>query len=412
MFIYRSLIVLLTPLLLLHILWQAVRCKQWRYFAQRTGLDYCDIPPGCIWFHCASVGEVKTVLPLLEACHRQLPEQQFLITSNTATSREIVIKHNRDYLYHAYCPMDWRGSVRAFLNSTRPEAAYLIETELWPNLIDLCHNEGIAVTILNGRLSEKTLSSGSWMLHTYRHVLGMVEAVYTRNQLDRDRYIQLGAAADKTRAIGDLKFAVTTPATTGKQRLTRRDYVLVVSTHEDEEKQIASACRNLMQHTLFVIAPRHPERGNSIAAQLHRLGLNIAQHSRHDAIDDDTQVYLLDTIGELDSWYGDALVVVVGGSFVNIGGHNIIEPLAHHRAVIYGPHMHNFAELDEIVQVNEAGVKLGGANELAPQLQQWLHDRAARQVMEQRAARLMQQFENTLPAYVDIVLAKTYSSAA
>ena len=406
MFIYRSLIVLLSPLLLLHIVWKAAQCRQWQYFAQRLGMDYCDIPPGCLWFHCASVGEVKTILPLLDACHARAPELRFLVTSNTPTSREIILKHARDYIHHAYCPMDWRRCVRAFLNTTRPVRCYLIETELWPNLIDLCHSQTIPVVILNGRLSEKTLHSSDWMLRTYRHVLKQINSVYTRNPLDRERYIQLGANADKTRAIGDLKFAATTPSSVDKQQLTQRKYILVVSTHDDEETQIAKACQALLQDTLFVIAPRHPERGNSVAAQLHRLGLNIALHSKHDPIDDDTQVYILDTIGELDKWYGDALAVVMGGSFVNIGGHNIIEPLAHHRAVVYGPHMQNFAEIDEIVQVNEAAIQVASVDELAQLLQQWSSDNSKRQAMEQRAAQLMQQFENTLPAYVDIVTSK------
>ena len=406
MFIYRSLIVLLSPLLLLHVIGKALQCRQRRYFAQRLGMDYCNIPPGCIWFHCASVGEAKTILPLLDACHARAPELRFLVTSNTSTSREIVLKHARDYIHHAYCPIDWRRSVRAFLNATRPVRCYLIETELWPNLIDLCHHQATPVVILNGRLSAKTLYSSNWMQRTYQRALKQVKAVYTRNPLDRDRYIQLGSDPDRTRAIGDLKFAATTPPSISKQQLTQREYILMVSTHEDEEIQIAKACQALLKNTLFVIAPRHPERGGSVAAQLHRLGLHIALHSKHDSIDDGTQVYILDTIGELDKWYGDAITVVVGGSFVNIGGHNIIEPLVYHRAVVYGPHMQNFSEIDEIVQVNEAAVQVETVDKLAQQLQYWLTHKTSRHEMEQRAAQLMQQFENTLPAYIDIVLSQ------
>ncbi len=411
MLLYRSLIVLLTPASLLHIIWKALQCRQWWYFSQRMGFDYCHIPPGCIWFHCASVGEVKTLLPLLDALHQRMPEKHFLITSNTATSRELVLKHARNWLSHAYCPFDWRSRVKAFLNATRPQRCYLVETELWPNLIELCHHQHIPTVVLNGRLSEKTLYSSDWMLRTYCHVLQHIDAIYTRNHLDRERYIQLGAPEQITEAVGDLKLASRPPDTIEKQAQTKRAYVLAVSTHDDEEQQIMQACTALTKDgTLFVIAPRHPERGNAIATQLQRLGLVVAQYSKQQHIGDDCQVYLLDTIGELDKWYGDALAVIVGGSFVNIGGHNIIEPLRHHRAVVYGPHMQNFADIHDIVQINKAAVQLESASTLASQLSTWISDSNERKGMQQRAARLMQQFENTLPVYVEIIVKEAVGS--
>ena len=411
MFIYRGLLVLLAPILLIHIIWKALQCGQWQYFAQRIGIDFTSLKHNSIWFHCASVGEVKSIFPLLDELHNRLPAQHFLVTSNTATSRVIVNKYNKNWIEHAYCPVDWRSSINAFLKSVKPAQCYIIETELWPNMIDVCSQQQIPIAILNGRLSEKTMHSQNWMLRTYKQVLRHIQAVYTRTELDNKRYLQLGAKKETTKVVGDLKLAAVSVNNNDIQTLTKRDFVLIVSTHADEEKKILQACETLLGNVLFVIAPRHPERSGAIASQLHNMGLHIAIHSKHDAIADDTQIYILDTIGELDQWFGTAQAVVMGGSFENIGGHNIIEPMSYHRAVVYGPHMQNFADISDIALAADAAIQVESYSALQQQLANWLHNKSAQHEIEQRAAALISQFETTIPTYADIVTTRLVDTA-
>ena len=414
MFIYRTLLILLSPLIILHVLWKALQCRQWHYLTQRLGFGFDNIQHNQPWFHCASVGEVKSLLPLLEELHRRLPTQTFFITSNTPTSKAIVQKFNKSWIQHAYCPVDWRNSMRIFLITTKPAQCNLIETELWPNMIELCNHNNIPVTIYNGRLSEKTTNSSRWMLKTYRHILKYVDATFTRSETDLARYTQLGSDSDHTFSIGDLKLAAKPLNSTNKQTdtqsitqtITERDYVLVVSTHKPEELKIAQACQGIMARTLFVIAPRHPERSSIIASELQVLGLNIAVHSKNEPVTEATHIYLLDTIGELDLWYTGSLAVIMGGSFANIGGHNIIEPLSYFKPVLYGPHMQNFIELSDIALSANAAVQLTDYDELANHINKWVADESSRHAFTGNAKQLMTQFENTVPTYADIFISR------
>ncbi len=403
MFTYRLFFVLLTPVLFIHIVWKAIQCRQWLYFKQRLGFSCPAKRNKVTWFHCASVGEVKTVLPLLEKLHQTQPEQHFVITSHTATSRELVVKSGQPWLSHMYLPLDWRSAIKRFLHAVKPERCILFETEIWPNLIDLCDKQRIPVTIINGRLSSKTMNQPAWLASAYRYSLPLIDNIYTRSEQDRERYIKLGADEKTTTTLGDLKLAGRKESDGKTQAVTRREYILVVSTHDDEEVQITRHCQALLEQTLFVIAPRHPHRSNTVAKQLHHMGLNIAIHSKRDAVKEDTHIYLIDSIGELDAWYPGAQSVVVGGSFVNTGGHNIIEPLAFDKAVVYGPNMQNFSDLNALVLEHEAAIQVDDYPQLAEQLTHWQKDSTAKNRIEQRAQVLVHQFESTLPAYVEVL---------
>lgn len=410
MFIYRILLILLSPIIFLHVLFKAIQCRQWQYFSQRLGTGFTGIKQNQPWFHCASVGEVKALLPLLQELHTQLPATHFLITSNTATSREIIIQFNKNWIQHAYCPIDLRNTMRSFLLQTKPLQCNLIETELWPNMIELCHHHKIPIAIYNGRLSKKTTQSNRWMLAVYKHVLKYIDTIYARSEADRERYIKLGSGSQHTSTVGDLKLVTPNIDDITCQNLTQRDYMLAVSTHDPEEFEFMRACHGLLHEHLVVIAPRHPERGNTLAKQLRSINLRVAMHSKGDNITDNTQVYLLDTIGELDKWYGNATMVVMGGSFTNIGGHNILEPLNYHKAVVYGPHMHNFSELNDIVLSAQAAIQVTTYRQLQTQLQAWLDDAGKRQLVENNAKKMLSKFEHTIPAYADIFVSRLAST--
>ena len=192
MFIYRLLNFLLFPLTFSYICWKAVRHKQKRYLKQRLGIGLGGIPKNCLWLHCASVGEVNTALPLLHELHRRNPEQNFLITTNTPTGAEVVIRQQQAWLFHAYLPFDWMLSITLFVSALKPVALCVLETELWPNLFSICHSRKVPIVIINGRLSPKTTSTYKWVRKVLGQLLLLTEHIYARSQADHDAFVKLG----------------------------------------------------------------------------------------------------------------------------------------------------------------------------------------------------------------------------
>jgi 3-deoxy-D-manno-octulosonic-acid transferase len=401
MLLYRFLTVLFSPLIFNHLLWKSLRFKQSRFLLQRLGFKLDHVPQKCVWFHCASVGETNTALSLIYELHKRNPSQTFLITTNTTTGAEIVLKQKQSWLFHAYLPMDWVSTTRRFVNRVQPLALYIIETELWPNLVDTFYKKNIPVTIINGRLSKKTTSTNRWIKSVYRRTLEHIEHVYVRSETDRALYLQLGAGENKVSVLGNLKFIPPNIDNVTPQQTTDRDYVVVASSHDSEELQITECWKQLNRDELLVIAPRHPERGEQISKQL--AGYNIAMRSKDQPVTEDTQVYLLDTVGELTSWFADAKIIVMAGSFIHRGGHNILEPAHFGKAIIFGPHMESFNDEVEILLSGNAALQASSIDDLKNLLPTLLDSAAAREQLQTNATKTVAPFATILSDYADVV---------
>jgi len=341
---YRLLTILFLPVILGHILWLSLKNRSGRYFLQRLGFNYAGLPLSSLWFHCASVGEVNTLMPLLKNIHQQRPEIKIIITTNTITGGKIVRQQQLDYLYHSYLPFDWSFTVNRFIQTVKPLSLQVMETEIWPNLFSACKRSGISINIINARLSSKTTSAKPWIKAILQNSLANVNAIYARTEQDAEAYLQLGAESDKVTTVGNLKLSTALPCGTDSANdrdhfLIDREYVLVASTHKNEEANISKIWKSLDREELLIIAPRHPERMPSILKQLDIK--DIAIRSKNDSITSMTQLFILDTVGELKNYFANAKLVIMGGSFETIGGHNILEPAAFNRAIITGPYMEN-----------------------------------------------------------------------
>ena len=402
MFLYRLLNFLLIPLTLSYLCWKAVRHKQLRYLKQRLGVGLGGIPKNCLWLHCASVGEVNTALPLLHELHQRKPGQNFLITTNTPTGAEIVIRQQQSYLFHAYLPFDWMLSVTLFISTIKPTALYVLETELWPNLFSICHSRKVPVVIINGRLSPKTTSTYKWVRKVLGQLLLLTEHIYARSEADRVAFIKLGANKNKVTLIGNLKYSPPALNTIEKPNISN-EYVVAASTHDDEEIQILQCWLKLDRHELLVIAPRHPERREEILKQLTHLTDSISVRSRNDAITETTRVYLLDTVGELNNWFAGARLVIMGGSFIPRGGHNLLEPAHFGKAVIFGPSMENFREEAQLMLKKHAAVQVSSIEKLCDQLQHFLANPKALQSLENNVAEATADFSHIVDDYADII---------
>ena len=353
---YRIVWLLAMPVLCLYTIWRALQDGGWCYFKQRFGLGY-PLLERPVWIHCASVGEVKAALPLLPFIlqHTTCP---LLVTTNTPTGKAVLRQYLSARVRHVYLPLDFVCAVRAFMGRLRPQVGFVMETELWPHLFQGCYYAGVAVVIVNGRISQRTLQAQHWLKAAYRFCL-QYAFVLARSEQDQARFFALGAPAERVRVVGNIKFAMLNQQADRLEDLLPRRFVLAASTHDDEEYRLASVWVGLnVQDTLLVIAPRHPDRTPAILRQLAPLALNIAVRSRGEDVREDTQVYLADTLGEMGHFFAHAQWVFMGGSLVARGGQNILEPAYFAKAIVVGPHMENFADEVQLLKAHEAIVEV------------------------------------------------------
>jgi len=407
MLFYRLLIILLSPVILGHIIWKSVSNKQGRYFWQRLGFSYSKLPKNCLWFHCASVGEVNTLLPLLKNLHKRNIKLNFIITSNTITGSKIVKQQKLNYLFHSYLPFDWRFSVSRFLSTASPTALYVLETEIWPNLFSVCHDKGIGIHIINARLSSKTTTAKPWVKSLLKTALSKVDSISARSEQEAQAYELLGADKNKISTVGNLKLttALNNDQSTKDNNFSiNREYVLVASTHEDEELQIYTLWKKLNREELLVIAPRHPERAASIIKKLDCNNFSI--RSKKQPITDKTKVFLLDTVGELKNYFKNAKLVIMGGSFTAIGGHNILEPASYNSTIITGPYMENFKEELELMIDKNAIIQAASYQALDKELTTLLDDKNYRTSLQKNTNEFTHNAEAILESYTTLILKK------
>ena len=349
---YRLLSVLLLPIWLLQALWhgkaQGLKC----YFRLRFRGEEARAKTAQTWVHASSVGEIEAVTPLV----RELIDsgESILLTSFTATGYKSIKRNFNDSVEASIIPVDFVWTCKRFLRRHRLKLCLLMETELWPEMLYQSARRGIPIVQINARLSRKSLQAPTFVRSLLRRSISYISLHLTRNDTDRSRLIQLGADPLKIRIIGNLKSS--TDLLTSYPNLIEREYLLIASSHEGEEIMLLSQPAALNGKLLIVIAPRHPARGRTIQQQLSQLGLNHATRSQSQPIDAQTQVYLADTLGELKALMAHARIVIMGGSFDNTGGHNLIEPAALARAIITGPSDDNIREDikllgDAIIQV-------------------------------------------------------------
>jgi 3-deoxy-D-manno-octulosonic-acid transferase len=404
MLFYRLLTIILSPIILGHIIWISIKNRQSKYFWQRLGFGCSHLPENSLWFHCASVGEVNTLLPLLNNIHQKDGKLKFIITTNTVTGKRIVTSQKLDYLFHTYLPFDWNHSTKRFLATTKPTAVYIMETEIWPNLFTNCFSNNTPITLINARLSKKTTSANTWIKSLLKKTLSNVSAIYTRSDKDKQLYINLGAKKELVNTLGNLKLTTTLHNAPKTNTLfsSERTYVLVASTHKEEELQIYNIWKELKRKELLIIAPRHPERSTVIVKQLNCREISVK--SKSDAITNRTQVYLLDTIGELKNYFLNAQFVIMGGSFSPIGGHNIVEPASFNSAIITGPHMENFNEELELMLRKKAILQVSSIEKLKQQIEKLLENAEYRNTLKNNTKKLLDNSTKTLDVYTNYIL--------
>lgn len=340
-------------------------------FAERKGQAGRPRPKGPLaWIHAASVGEVQSVLSLLERLRAERPWLPVLVTTGTITSAALCAERLPDGAFHQFVPVDRLPWVRRFLDHWRPDLALWVESELWPNLVGECQRRAIPMVLINGRMSPRSFAGWQRAPSLVRPLLAGFETCFAQSEVEADRFERLGATAVKR--AGNLKFdARPLPADQSElERLTHaageRPVWLAASTHPGEEATIFAADRRLRgtrPDLLTILVPRHARRGPEIAAQAQAAGLTAVRRGAGALPDAGTELYLADTMGELGLFYRLARIAFIGGSLVPHGGQNMVEAARLDCAVITGPHTHNFAEVvaemeraNAIARVADAGM--------------------------------------------------------
>jgi len=380
--IYRILVAGLLPLVIPVLkIRDRLRGKRRPSFSGRFARDLPDLPTGCIWLHAVSVGEVEIARRLVREFDALGSEFPVLITATTATGLDLARRTMGNTVTVIPCPLDLPGALGRVFDAARPRALVVVETELWPEMLFQAGRRGVPTAVINARLSDSSFRSYRRVRRLLRPLLEPLSLVLARSRVDAGRFAELGVAPVKIRTAGNIKYDLEPDPNplpwieAVRSAAGERPIVVAGSTMEGEEAVVLDTVSRLDaagQPVLLVLAPRHPERFEAVADLVTRRGLGLTRRSEGKAPTGDTEVFLLDTIGELARAYRTAAVAFVGGSLAVTGGHNPLEPAVWGVPVLSGPHIHNFAEVyDEMTAAGAARLVADG-DELAAALVHWL----------------------------------------
>jgi 3-deoxy-D-manno-octulosonic-acid transferase len=373
----------------------ALALLAWRAVREGTGaggllerLGYgAPLPPGALWVHGASVGEVQAAAALIGALRARDPAAPVIVTSVTPAGRARAASLYAGQASVRYLPLDLPGAVQRFVGRANPAILIVLETEIWPTLYHACRRHGTPIVLASARLSARSARRYAWVRALTRAALAGV-TVAAQSALDAERFAAIGVDPARLSVLGNLKFDVELPpqAAAAGERLratlgSDRPVWVAGSTHEGEEAAVLAAHARLRARypqALLVLAPRHPARFAHVAALLERAGSAWLTRSSGAAVLPGTEVLLLDTLGELVAFYAASDLAFVGGSLVPVGGHNLLEPAALGRPVLTGPWNGNAAGVAQLLIGAGALHVVHDAGELAARLGEYLADDAAR----------------------------------
>jgi 3-deoxy-D-manno-octulosonic-acid transferase len=337
-----------------------------------------------------SVGEVLIARALLPELRERYPKLRVFLSTTTMTGQQIA-RNNLQYVDEVfYFPFDFSFIVNRILKLVKPRLFMMMETEIWPNLLRACHDAGVKTMLVNGRISSRSYPRYRLARPFFRRVLRHVDRFCMQSEESARRIVDIGADRERVTVTGSLKFESlerpgAVPAERGRNRVLRyfrispdRPVIIAASTLRGEEEPLLEAFQRIratMSSALLIIAPRKPERFDDVERLARRAGWNVARRSelRVDA-EPRQDIVVLDTIGELAQLFQVATAVFVGGSLVDSGGHNILEPAVFGKPIVFGPYMQNFAEIAQTFLDNGAAVQVRNGRELETVLLELLGD--------------------------------------
>ncbi len=400
-------------------LWvRSLKFKGYRYrWLERLG--YVPLPPleKVLWVHAVSVGEAVAAIPLIHRIRQQYPQTPILFTTTTPTGSERVQAAFKDVLgkqiYHCYLPYDLPWALNTFLGRIKPKLLVLMETEIWPNLLQACNQRNIPVLIANGRLSPISARRYQWLGSFMKDLVQPISGVAVQSSLDASRFQNLGIKPENIWETGNIKFDLQLPnylAEAGQELRrelgTNRIIWIAASTHEGEETLVMDVYRALKTRftdLLLFLVPRHPDRFNKVANLCTERGFNMVRRSQKQPLDNTVDIFLGDTMGEMPLFYAASDIALVGGSFVPVGGHNLLEPAALGIPVLTGPILFNFVAISEMLTQAKGATIVHNENELKEQLTLLIENTTLRHAQGQKAKTVVEENRGALDKLMNLI---------
>jgi 3-deoxy-D-manno-octulosonic-acid transferase len=405
--LYSFLLYLLAPLVLLKLYLRGRKAPAYRLrWGERFALFSENQKKKVIWFHTVSVGETEAAFPLIHNIQRRYPDQTILVTTTTPTGSARVKALFKGTVEHVYLPYDLPDAVTRFLSHFSPSIAVMIETEIWPNLFHQCHQRNIPLLIINARLSEKSTRGYQKLKQLTGEALGKVSHIAARSENDAERFISLGAPTAIVSVAGNIKFDLKLSTDLRKEAeeirqslFLQRPTLIAASTHEKEDEKVLAAFKEIRKailDVLLILVPRHPERFDTVAALCQKEKFSLIKRSNEKPCSNQTDVFLLNTMGELKLFSTAADIAFVGGSLVPTGGHNVLEPAAAGVPVLFGPHMFNFSEIAELLLEKGAAIQVKDEQQLAKEVIALFEHPDAKNELGQKGLHFVEENRGTL----------------
>ncbi|MGO4525244.1 3-deoxy-D-manno-octulosonic acid transferase [Microvirga sp. 2MCAF35] len=394
---YRTAVSVLEPAVLGLLYWRQHKGREDRTrLGERQGYPSRQRPKGhLIWVHGASIGETLSLLPIVERMTQR--GLTVLVTSGTKTSASLIARRLPPGAIHQFVPLDVPRYIRRFLEHWQPDLALIAESEIWPNTIMALAERDIPLVMVNGRMSDRSYRRWQRMPHIIKGLLERFALCLAQTSEDAERLARLGAP--RVIVTGNIKFDAAPPPADPRVvahlsgMIAGRPVWLAASTHPGEESVVIAVHRALAKRypqLLTIIAPRHPHRGPEVAALSGQAGLRAARRSEGIHPDRATDVYVVDTVGEMGLFYRLSPVVLMGGTMVPVGGHNPIEPAKLGAAILHGPHVHTATEIYEAIDQARGAVMVKDSATLARAVNELLSNAALTRDMARKAGEAVQ----------------------
>jgi 3-deoxy-D-manno-octulosonic-acid transferase len=394
--------------------WKSVHNPESRgRLAQRLGYVKALPRPGCLWVHAVSVGEVQAAASLVQALRARHVELPVVLSTVTPTGAQRARTLFGDAVRHCYLPFDTPGTMRRFLDRVQPRLAVMLETEIWPVLYRELGRRRVPLVMASARLSARSVDRYRRAGSLIRETLADGVVIGAQSATDAERFRAIGAPPDRIHVTGNVKLDLQIPQAAidaGREFRRRlgpnRPVWIAGSTHEGEEDAALAAhaaARARHPEALLIIVPRHPQRFEAVRAELRRRGVKFAQRSSGGEPAAADEVFLLDTLGELQAFYAAADVAFVGGTLVPVGGHNLLEPAVLGLPVLAGPHTHNAAEIAQLLADSGALTIVRSGEELAQAVSSYLDDPARAAEAGERGRAAVEQSRGAVDRLVAMI---------
>jgi len=414
-FIYSFLLYLALPFLLLRLLIRARTNKDYgRRINERFAFNLPPLKQQSIWLHTVSVGEAIAAQNLVLSLQQEYPHLPITVTCMTPTGSQTIKRLFGDSVQHCYLPYDLPGVMRRFLRILRPKLAIMLETEIWPNMLNECAKQQIPVVLANGRMSARSKKGYARLGKFTQKTLRKISVIAAQTPIDAARFVELGANSCQIKVTGSLKFDLKLDANIKQQaeqlrmewQALDRLIWIAASTHIGEDEIMLKAHSQILSkypNALLILVPRHIERSTNITKLITAHNLTYQKRTAKKQITAQTQVLLGDTLGELMLLYAVSDVAVIGGSFVAHGGHNFLEPAALKLPLLAGEHNFNFAQIAEQMQQAGALTLVKNEFELSNKIAELFSNQKERAQMGKNAFSVLQENSGALPKLLEFI---------